>query len=84
MFCGAALDMAWDVRCKDLTRAVDRLKTMSSQDALTLLRSSFSAPRVLRLLRCGASVDHLSLNKFDDLLRDSVQQITNSDLSDMK
>ena len=26
LFCG----MAWDVRCKDLTRAVDRLKTISS------------------------------------------------------
>jgi len=35
LFCGAALDTAWDVRCKDFTRAVDRLKTISSQDALT-------------------------------------------------
>ena len=84
MFCGAALDTAWDVRCKDLTGAVDTLKTISSQDALTLLKSSFSAPRVLHLLRCSPSVDHPSLNKFDDLLKDSVQHITNSDLSDNK
>ena len=80
LFCGAALDTAWVIRCKDLTRAVDRLKTIGSQNALTLLRSSFSAPRVLHLLRCSPSVDHPSLNKFDDLLKDSVQQITNSDL----
>ena len=73
LLCGAALDAAWDARCEDLARAVDRLKTISSQDALTLLRSSFSAPRVLHLLRCSPSVDHPSLNKFNGLLRDSVQ-----------
>ena len=84
LFPGAALDKAWEDRCKDLARAVDRLKTISPQDALILLRSSFSAPRVLHLLRCSPSVDHLLLNKFDGLLRDSVQQITNSDLSDTK
>jgi len=83
-FPGAALDTAWDDRCKDLARAVDRLKTISSQDALILLRSSFSAPRVLHLLRCSPSADHPSLIKFDGFLRDSVQQITNSDLSDTK
>ena len=43
LLCGVALDMAWDARCEDLARAVDRLKTISSQEALTLLRSSFSA-----------------------------------------
>ena len=36
LFCGVALDMAWDARCEDLARAVNRLKTISSQDALTL------------------------------------------------
>jgi len=65
LLCGAALDTAWDAWCEDLARAVDRLKTISSQDALTLFRSSFSAPRVLHLLRCSPSVDHPSLNKFD-------------------
>ena len=73
LLCGVALDTAWDARCEDLAIAVDRLKTISSQDALSLLRSSFRAPRVLHLLRCSPSVDHPSLNKFDGLLRDSVQ-----------
>ena len=30
LLCGVALDMAWDARCEDLARAVDRLKTISS------------------------------------------------------
>jgi len=58
------------------------LKSIGSQDALILLRSSFSAARV-HLLRCSPSADHPLLNKFDGFLRDSVQQITNLDLSDM-
>ena len=32
LFPGAALDTAWDDRCNNLTRAVDRLKSISSQD----------------------------------------------------
>lgn len=82
LFPGAALDTAWDDRCEDLTRAVDRLSAIGAQDALILLRSSFSAPKVLHLLRCCPSADHPSLGKFDGLLRHSVQQITNSNLSD--
>jgi len=80
-FPGAALDTAWDDRCKDLDRAVVRIKTINSQDALILLRSSFSAPRVLDLLPCSPG-DYPSLIKFDGLLRDSVQQITNSAIRD--
>jgi len=36
LFPGAGLDTAWDDRCKDLARAVDRLKTISSQDSGSL------------------------------------------------
>jgi len=47
LFPGPELDKAWSDRCADLARAVDRLDAVSSQDALILLRSSFSAPKVL-------------------------------------
>ena len=60
---------------------VERLSLVSAQDALTLLRSSFSAPKVLHLLRCSPSRSHPSLQRFDSLLRMAVQRITN-DLSD--
>jgi len=81
---GVALDTAWDDRCEDLARSVDRLSAIGSQDALILLRSSFSAPKVLHLLRCCPSADHPSFSKFDGLLRYSVQQITNSNLSEIQ
>ena len=79
-----ALDTAWHDRCEDLARAVDRLSAIGSQDALILLRSSFSAPKVLHLPRCCPSADHPSLSKFDGLLSHSVQQITNSNLSEIQ
>ena len=82
LFPGPVLDKAWSDRCADLARAVDRLDAVSSQDALILLRSSFSAPKVLHLLRCSPSVDHSCLQAFDSMLRAAIQRITNSDLSD--
>ena len=39
----------WSRRCDDLARAVDRLALIGAQDALILLRASFSAPKVLYL-----------------------------------
>ena len=65
LFHGPVLDNTWDQRCDDLSRAVDRLSSIASQDALILLRASFSAPKVLRMLRCSPSVSHPSLEKFD-------------------
>jgi len=84
LFSGTSLDEAWLTRCDDLARATDRLRLLSAQDALILLRSSFSAPRVLHLLRCSPSVSHPSLQSFDSLLRTAVQSITNSVLTDLQ
>jgi len=58
MFAGPALDDTWSDRCDDLTRAVDRLTKIGSQEALILLRASFSTPKVLHLLRCSPSKDY--------------------------
>jgi len=55
---------------------------ISSQDALILLRASFSTPRVLHLMHCSLSVDHNALISFDDMLRSAFRHITNSDVSD--
>ena len=46
LFAGKVLDDTWSARCEDLKLAVDRLPLLSAQDALLLLRVSFSAPRV--------------------------------------
>ena len=82
LFVGPALDSAWSQRCDDLRRAVDRLSNISSQETLILLRASFSAPRVLHLLRCSPSKDRPALEMFDSQLRSAVCHITNSRLSD--
>ena len=70
--------------CDDLARAVDRLALIGAQDALILLRASFSAPRVLYLMRCSPSAENHGLQVFDDLLRSAVSKITNSDLLDIQ
>jgi len=62
---------------------VDRLTIIQSQDALLLLRLSFSAPRVLHLLRCSSSADHPSLSNSDRIMEHSVQEI-NCDLSEIQ
>ena len=50
LFYGPVLDSTWNQRCDDLSRAVElRLSSIASQDALILLRASFSAPKVLHL-----------------------------------
>jgi len=67
LFPGAELDTAWDDRCEDLTRAADRLSAIGAQDALILLRSSFSAPKVLHLLRCCPPADHPVLGRHCNL-----------------
>ena len=84
LFPGAVLDSAWSQRCDELARAVDRLASICAQDALILLRASFSAPRVQHLLRCSPSNNNPALQIFDDLLRSAVGRITNSALSDIQ
>ena len=82
LFESQSLDDAWSKRCADLERAIERLKMIDAQDALILLRVSFSSPRVQHLLRCSPSVNHPSLLVFDNLLRSALSHITNCDLTD--
>jgi len=68
LFVGAALNSAWENRCEDLAIACDRLRLIGAQYALILLRSSFSAPKVLHLLRCSPSADYQALSNLDAIL----------------
>jgi len=80
LFPGTALDLTWAKRCDELTRATDRLASIGAQDAITLLRLSFSSPKmlVLHLLRCSSSADNPALQTFDSHLRPAISKITNS------
>jgi len=73
LFSGTVLDEAWSARCVDLAKAIDRLCLINAQDALILLRSSFSAPKVRHLLRCSPSISHPLLQSFDSLLRSAIR-----------
>jgi len=82
LFIGPALDSTLEGCCEDLVRATERLKSIHSHDALILLRSSFSAPRIQHLLRCSPCVGHQALVNYDNLIRTGLNLITNSNLSE--
>ena len=57
---------------------------LPSHDALILLRSSFSVPRLMHTLRCVPCARHPSLTVFDNLLWEGISSITNSLLSEIQ
>ena len=84
LFDGTMLDSALQTCCEDLSKAIDRLKNINSHDALVLLRSCFSAPKIQFLLRCAPCNDHPTLEYFDKLLRSGLSSITNCAISDVQ
>jgi len=75
LFASRVLDTAWASRCSEISRSIDRLKLICAQDALTLLRVLFSAPRVQHLIRCSPSLDNPALADFDKLLRSAISHL---------
>ena len=49
---GPSLNDALNVICAELSRAIGRLSLLPAHDALTLLKSSFSAPKIMHTLCC--------------------------------
>ena len=80
----SALDNTLIIRCSDLRFAIGNLKSLPSQDALILSRSSFSAPKIMHTLRCAPCSCHPQICEFDNPLRDGISIITNSLLSDLQ
>ena len=79
---GTALDSALHKSCSELSVAENRLTSIAAHDALVLLKSSLSTPKILHLLRSSPCVGHQSLETIDNLLRRCVCKITNCSLSD--
>ena len=67
--------------CLDLSRAIDKLDTINSHEALIPLRSSFSAPQIQHTLRCSPFVNHTAPTSFDELNRAGITRIVNISLS---
>ena len=81
---GSALDDAITSRNAALKTAVDRLYTLPAHEALVLLKSSLSTPKVMHILRCSPCHRHPSLQEFDNIMREGLGRITNSRLSDLQ
>ena len=81
---GRKLDIALDACCLDLQRAIERLSLLESHDALVLLRSCFSASKLVYLLHCSPCFGNSKLDVFNNLLKDSLSRITNTDLSEVQ
>lgn len=81
---GQALTSALENKSEVLKKAVDRLRHIPAHDALILMRSSFSAPRLMHILRCSPCHGHSALAAFDNMLRNGVSSFTNSKLSDIQ
>jgi hypothetical protein len=80
---GRAMDDALNSRCADLRRAMGRLSKISAHDALTILRSSLSAPKILYTIRSAPCTGHPALVAFDNLLRSAISAITNNPLPEI-
>ena len=80
---GDALDNALEVKCSDMRTAISRLKSIAAHDALILLRSSLSAPRLIHIMICALCINHPFLLTHDSPLRKGISVITNCCLSDI-
>jgi hypothetical protein len=82
LFPGPEMDDKLTNCCTDLAKAIDRLESIGSHDALVLLRSSFSAPKMQYILRCSPCLNHPTLSEIDELLRSGICRIINITLND--
>ena len=71
-------------KLNELERAIERLQKISAHDALLMLRSSLSAPKLLYVLQTSPCSDNSILASFDATLRDGLSKIINVELSDLQ
>ena len=79
---GPSLTDALYAICGKLSRAIFRLILLRAHDALTVLKSSFSAPKIMPTLRCSTCFGNEALEQFDSLMRSGLCTITNLAVSD--
>jgi hypothetical protein len=81
---GSAMDMILHKKLTELQRASDRLKRISSHDALVLLKASCGAPKLTHILRSSPCHGHSTLQEIDKVLHLCLANIANVDISDMQ
>ena len=78
------LDGLLSAKLDELMRAIERLEMISAHDALLMLRSALSAPKLMYTLRTSPCSDNPILTSFDALLREGLCRIANVDISDLQ
>ena len=79
---GSAMDTTLSALHDNLKNAVDRLRLLSSHDALVLLKTSLGGPKLQHILRSSPCCDHPILHQIDATLQSAVSQVCNVTLSD--
>ena len=82
MFLGKVLNDFWPKRCSDLSRTVDRLCLIGTQDAILLRASVIALEFNICYAARSPSVDACGRRTFDDLLKSALSRFTNNTLSD--
>ena len=78
-----ALDKAVEKKYDEFKRASERLRLITSQDALVRLKSSCSSPRLMHILCSSPCEGHMTLACISDLLRDCLIHIANISINDL-
>ena len=81
---GSALDSCLDDKISKLRSAISRLCLLPAQEALIILRSSFSTPRLIHVLRCSSCFGHRFLHEHDTVLREGLSAIVNIRKADIQ
>ena len=81
---GKALDKALKKKYDEFKRALERLQRIISHDALVLLKSSCSSPRLMHILRSSPNDGHMTLTSISDVLGDCIIHIANVSINDLQ
>ena len=80
---GPGMDDVLASRCDRLDRVMARLKLLSSQDGLLILRAAVGSPMILNVIRAAPCTDHPLLVRFDTTMRSGLSAVINCDLTEL-
>ena len=78
----ASVDLILNNKLATFRLLASRLTSLHAQDALFLLKSCFSTPKLLYMLRCAACYKSAVLSEYDGVIRDTLKIVLNVDLTD--
>ena len=77
-----ALDKMLEKKYAEFKRSSERHQLITSHDALVLLKSSCSSPRLMYILRSSPCDGYMTLTSISDILRDCLIYIANVSIND--